>query len=220
MSSFIGPQSAMAAQEPGAMYHWIGYDLIYTDQHGEEWIWISGDRMPPPHTCFAVAFGHTFHAVMSSVHVVTSVHAVSHFSSCHFMLLVTVSHTRMRCCMSDSLRTEIRACVYGISHRIYPITYLTTGIWSDDGASHESFSHACQITLYSHCSHVQSLFSHCTVCHSAWHVLPIHQLHVLVPTSLLCPTWLLASAHQGQMSHCHSHTLSESFTFDVAFRTP
>ena len=68
MSSFIGPQSAMAAQEPGAMYHWIGYDLIYTDQHGEEWIWISGDRMPPPHTCFAVAFGHTFHAVMSSVH--------------------------------------------------------------------------------------------------------------------------------------------------------
>ena len=105
--------------------------------------------------------------------------------SCHFMLLVTVSHTRMRCCMSDSLRTEIRACIYGISHRIYPITYLTTGIWSADGASHESFSHACQITLYSHCSHVQSLFSHCTVCHSAWHVLPLRELHALVPTSLL-----------------------------------
>ena len=96
------------------MYHCIGYDLIYTDEHGEEWTWVSGNRMPPPHTCFAVAFGHTFHAVMSCMVI---------FSSCHFMLLVTVSHTRMRCCMSDSLRTEIRACVYGVSHRIYPITY-------------------------------------------------------------------------------------------------
>jgi hypothetical protein len=93
--------------------------------------------------------------------------------SCHFMLLVTVSHTRMRCCMSDSLRTEIRACIYGISHRIYPITYLTTGIWSADGASHESFSHACQITcvwcslwLHVHVFIVSvtvHMFSHCSV---------------------------------------------------------
>ena len=80
MSSFIGPQSAMAAQEPGAMYYWIGYDLIYTDEHGEEWTWISGDRMPPPHTCFAVAFGHTFHAVMSSVHTRMSLQV--HVTSC------------------------------------------------------------------------------------------------------------------------------------------
>ena len=97
-------------------------------------------------------------------------------SSCHFMLLVTVSHTRMRCCMSDSLRVEIRACVFQVSHRIYPITHLTTGIWSESGASHESFSHACQITCaYSHsvihsvcplCLHVQSLYcvSLCMAC--------------------------------------------------------
>ena len=94
------------------------------------------------------------------------------------MLLVTVSHTRMRCCMSDPLRTEIRACVFQVSHRIYPITYITTGIWSESGASHESFSHACQITCaYSHsvihsvcplCLHVQSLYcvSLCLACTS------------------------------------------------------
>ena len=78
--------------------------------------------------------------------------------------------------MSDSLRTEIRACVYQVSHRIYPVTYMTTGIWSESGASHESFSHACQITCaYSHsvihsvcplCLHVQSLYcvSLCMAC--------------------------------------------------------
>ena len=83
MSSFIGPQSVMAAQVPGLLWHYIGYDLIYMDENGEEWTWVSGNRMPPPHTCFAVAFGHTFHAVMSFMVILQfmSLHAVSHCQS-------------------------------------------------------------------------------------------------------------------------------------------
>ena len=94
---------------------------------------VSGNRMPPPHTCFAVAFGHTFHAVMSLQFM--SLHAVSHCQSyTHAVLHVGFTEDR-----NPSMR--ISSVASDIPHYI-----LTTGIWSEDGASHESFSHACQIT--------------------------------------------------------------------------
>ena len=39
--------------------------MIYIDAYNEEWLLVSGNRMPPHHVSFALSVGHTFHAVMS-----------------------------------------------------------------------------------------------------------------------------------------------------------
>ena len=79
------------------MYYIIGWDFIYTDEHNEEWVWVSGNRMPPPHTCSPLSVCHTFHAVLSCMVIFQfmSLHAVSHRQSyTHAVLHVGITEGR------------------------------------------------------------------------------------------------------------------------------
>ena len=156
MSSFIGPQSVMAAQVPGLLWHYIGYDLIYTDENAEEWTWVSGNRMPPPHTCFAVAFGHTFHAVMSFMVILQfmSLHAVSHCQSyTHAVLHVGFTEDRNSCMRIPSQSSLLSH--YTSDHwdmeRIRCVTRVIQSCMSNHMCL-QSFSHSFGVSTMFTCS--------------------------------------------------------------------
>ena len=152
MSSFIGPQSVMAAQVPGLLWHYIGYDLIYTDENAEEWTWVSGNRMPPPHTCFAVAFGLTFHAVMSLQFM--SLHAVSHCQSyTHAVLHVGSTEDRDPRMRISSVSSDIPHYIYNNWDmvRIRCVTRVIQSCMSNHMCL-QSFSHSFRVSTMFTCS--------------------------------------------------------------------